>query len=304
MIVIHDYEKLAEHSFNADNVWEPPSGVIRMHTQDVPLFFKKCRKNRYIIISFISDYGIDYQSDHHPNQDLIKVVHYYKWDEIQVERRGYVKLDLGPACKPENCNISDRYAVKVYSHTHATFNEVPDNIVRWYSHNVNVNHDRIRCWPMGIHNGIEKVIYNIKPKQDFERKLLYVNFRNHTTERLRLQLYFKQFSWATVVDESIPIEQYLEDIANHKYVLCPPGVGYDCYRIYESIQLGAVPVVLDNNFAKMLNGLPILYTNNFININENVLNDLYLDVWNQPHNYSKLYTEYWKSLIEQDRLLL
>jgi len=37
--------------------------------------------------------------------------------------------------------------------------------------------------------------------------------------------------------------QYYADISNSKFILCPSGIGWDTYRIWESIVLGAIPVI-------------------------------------------------------------
>jgi hypothetical protein len=59
---------------------------------------------------------------------------------------------------------------------------------------------------------------------------------------------------------NLPVETYLEELANHRYVLCPEGNGLDCYRIWEAIYLGVTPILKDSTFARLLSkmGLPVL----------------------------------------------
>ena len=301
MILLRQYDCLTEYRFNPDG--DNPSGIVRINPQDVPLFFKKCGNNgnKYIIISFDSDYGIDYQEYNHPNMDLAKMVHYYKWDEIQSRKEAYVALGLGPACVYDNCNTNDKYSIKVYSFTHATFNEIPDNIVRWYSNNVNINHPKVIGWPIGYHDGIAKVIDNfVGLKKD---KLCYANFRNHTMERLSLNNYFKKQNWCKTVTESVPVEEYLKDISESKFTICPPGVGYDTFRIYESLKLGTIPIVLRAKFAEHLLDLPVLFANSY-NIDNIDLDKAYNDMLKYNWRWEKITLDYWINLVNQDKKLL
>ena len=32
------------------------------------------------------------------------------------------------------------------------------------------------------------------------------------------------------------------EVARHRFALCPPGNGFDTHRVYEALQLGAIPV--------------------------------------------------------------
>jgi hypothetical protein len=40
------------------------------------------------------------------------------------------------------------------------------------------------------------------------------------------------------------VEKNLTNIQHSKYVISPPGAGADCYRTWEALYLGAIPVVL------------------------------------------------------------
>jgi hypothetical protein len=36
-------------------------------------------------------------------------------------------------------------------------------------------------------------------------------------------------------------DEYLMALASSKFVFCPPGMGWDSYRIWETIMLGSIP---------------------------------------------------------------
>jgi hypothetical protein len=43
--------------------------------------------------------------------------------------------------------------------------------------------------------------------------------------------------------QQVSFDEFLEDLATHKFVLCPTGNGLDCYRTLETIYMGAVPIM-------------------------------------------------------------
>ena len=58
---------------------------------------------------------------------------------------------------------------------------------------------------------------------------------------------------------SVPVEKYIDRMLDSKFVLSPPGAGPQCYRTWEILALGAVPIIERNPFDKDLyDGLPIL----------------------------------------------
>ena len=67
----------------------------------------------------------------------------------------------------------------------------------------------------------------------------------------------------------ISSEQFLPDLKRSKYVLSPPGVGEDCFRTWESVLLGAVPVVHNSSgLQKLWAVAPVLAMDNMEDITE------------------------------------
>ncbi len=44
-------------------------------------------------------------------------------------------------------------------------------------------------------------------------------------------------------DRERPKSVYFEEVARSQFVLGLPGMGYDCYRLWESLLLGSIPVI-------------------------------------------------------------
>lgn len=53
------------------------------------------------------------------------------------------------------------------------------------------------------------------------------------------------------VSSNKPYEEYLRDLASHKFCLCIRGNGIDTHRFWESLYLGVIPVVVDNDHTNI-----------------------------------------------------
>ncbi len=74
-------------------------------------------------------------------------------------------------------------------------------------------------------------------------KILYINFTDNShPDRVNLK---KQFSNQPFCHESPRKEflEYLEDMSHFKFALSPRGYGEDCYRTWEALLVGTIPIV-------------------------------------------------------------
>ena len=54
---------------------------------------------------------------------------------------------------------------------------------------------------------------------------------------------------------------YLDNIYNHRFVLCPEGNGIDTHRLWECLYMGTIPIVKANKNVRFYEDLPILMVN-------------------------------------------
>jgi hypothetical protein len=126
----------------------------------------------------------------------------------------------------------------------------PDNVVGWFAQNVLTRQKRLIPIPIGLER---PSIARSGDINDFRANLmkpitkdlkLYINFSNGTNkEREPLKEKFRDKEWATIQDEPIPFAEYLAEVRRHKYVLSPPGNGWDCHRTWEALYCGSIPIV-------------------------------------------------------------
>lgn len=146
---------------------------------------------------------------------------------------------------------------------------------------------------------------DIKLYYSTKRDLL-CSFNGSNTHPLRQQL-IKEFShkpqcslyikgWAKNIKHN-EYELYLHNALRSKFLLCPRGYGLNSFRLYESFQLGCIPVIISDKrflpwedsidwstFSIIVNSVENLY-DRLANINDTEYNSL-LDAG------QKIYTEY------------
>ena len=73
---------------------------------------------------------------------------------------------------------------------------------------------------------------------------------------------FKDKPWVTA-EESVSQEHYLEQIRKHRFVICPRGNGVDTHRMWETIYLGAIPIVKRDIAHSDWMDLPIVWVDDW-----------------------------------------
>lgn len=192
---------------------------------------------------------------------------------------------------------------------------------RWYTQNKDVVNDNIHSIPIGIentklivsdksHNGlfssqVNGALYksqlinkfsNLNLKKD---KLVYLNFNVNTypIERQYVMDMFKNESWVTHTN-NLSIEQFYNEVAQHKFIFSPRGNGVDCHRTWEALYLGVIPIVKKSIHMNEFSDLPILFIDNWSDVNEKMLHNFYEQVKDTSYNLDKLKISYWKNIIK------
>lgn len=104
----------------------------------------------------------------------------------------------------------------------------------------------------------------------------------------------------TTINRNLSPPEYYDKLIRSRTVLANPGLGYDCFRIWESLLCGAVPVFekgtgLDRSLYK----LPALLLEDFAQASPEVIRQAYVealyrvDEW----DYTRLTESYWMNLV-------
>ena len=57
-------------------------------------------------------------------------------------------------------------------------------------------------------------------------------------------------------------EEYLTELADNMFVMCPNGNGLDSYRIWEALYVGSTPIVHYDNWCDWMKELPVVLCDN------------------------------------------
>lgn len=284
------WKKLCDESFDEDSSVLPLKNcVIYVPLDQIVRFFKVCRNTdyKYVVVSGNSDYSLCYQTEYPVQADLIKWLDFVDWKKEIV---GYEDVIIKARCYKHQCKITDVYSLRFYSFTGHTFDEIPKNIVNWYSTNNNV-WDAVSI-PFGIPEW-EEIKYT--PFED-KRFSMYANFQINTSERLQVRRFLEANPQlpSTLIKEEIPHSDYYTRLTECQYTVCPEGNGFDCYRTLESIYSGCIPMILSNtDWSDVYGPVRSSYSEFF----QNPL--LCMD--KADIDYKKCTLSYWKNIFEKER---
>lgn len=185
---------------------------------------------------------------------------------------------------------------------------VPLNVRKWFTTNVNCSVPVIESIPIGLENDMwftnigKKTKMLIKLQSDKHIKnVLYVNHNPNTNIDKRGGLYemFCDKSWVTAREgaNGIGFDDYLHNIYNHKFVLCPEGNGMDTHRKWECLYMGTIPIEKRNTNNRFYTDLPICFVDDWEDITLMFLETEYDRITNGVWDKAKLYFNYWKNKI-------
>ena len=130
---------------------------------------------------------------------------------------------------------------------------------------------------------------------------MYMNFDTNTNEeRKNIKTLFSTKNWVTngILDKTMQGRiKFLEQCHNHYYVICPRGNGIDTHRIWETLYIGSIPVVLLEEGLESFQDLPILFINNWNIVTKEFLESKISYFYNKIWNLEKLFFSYWKNKI-------
>ena len=133
------------------------------------------------------------------------------------------------------------------------------------------------------------------------RNLVYVNYniKNNLAKRIVPYELLKNKSYATIKYglNGQMFDEYLEDIYDHKFVICPEGNGIDTHRTWECLYMNTIPIEKRNINNQFYTDLPICFVDDWEEINETFLENEYVRIKNIEWNLDKLDFNYWKNKI-------
>ena len=170
-------------------------------------------------------------------------------------------------------------------------------LIKWYGINMSIISDKTSPIPLGLESKRDTNIDVIKRfSNNLKKKLLYLNFSLHTyPDRPKVMDILLQNGF--VKNEKLDWEKYMEDLSTHKFCISPRGSGFDCYRTWECLYLGVIPIIEKSIPMNYFQDLPILFVDNYDIISVEYLNEKYKEFQNKSFNMDKLSINYWRKKI-------
>lgn len=167
--------------------------------------------------------------------------------------------------------------------------KIPYNVVGIHAVNAEYFNDKIHPFPYGLQREIQRDDGDydnrlIVMKRNLERvfkpkKLLYINCGIERNPERHSLINFEGEIWATTrfnKDSKFfrydHYQDFLDEVQNHKFMVCPQGHGMDCHRNWESLYLRRVPIMKEHKyFRKLMKSFPVLFVNDWSDITQELL---------------------------------
>ena len=186
----------------------------------------------------------------------------------------------------------------------------PNVLAVLYRQSTPIEHPKLVFVPLGpssqfmrvfrTHSGKRDTLYTHSGKRD---TLYYVNHSPWESRQRIFETVNKNFGEQLTNEFCSPtygctagrmkMEVYLQRLHSARFVESPPGIGEDCYRHYESMLAGAVPVV-QNTMGKRLKGFPRLSVASWSDVTPSMLQHAHVP----GGNLQRLHKSYWVQFLK------
>nr|MBA3284567.1 hypothetical protein [Nitrosopumilus sp.] len=126
-------------------------------------------------------------------------------------------------------------------------------IIAWFSaHPPQLSHPKYFPIPLGVNQEIKKRCLDPEETNNLFKKLrnspktkLVSGFFNLSglPERKNIKDFFKNKDFCYISEKKLSFDSYLEGLASSIFTLSPRGLGPDCYRTWEALLVGTIPIV-------------------------------------------------------------
>ena len=190
----------------------------------------------------------------------------------------FVKTDLREIFfKTIHPNIKHKYILLTHNSDENIVTEdtkyIDEKIIHWFAQNLTIpENEKLSLLPIGfenrlyLNNGKVKNLKIIENNQNNKNNKILSSFNVNTNFRARNEL-LKILPNYKNVDNRLfdtPLD-YLNNLKNYKFLVCPEGNGIDTHRIWEGLLARTIPIMLNSVFAQNLQskGVPLVLLNDW-----------------------------------------
>jgi hypothetical protein len=185
-----------------------------------------------------------------------------------------------------------------------------DKVIAWFGiHACKATHPKFTPIPLGViqepdnykkRKGLHSFFKKVR-QESVKEYLVYMNFADlNKPVRKYVRSLFAKKSYCKRGARQ-PFFDYLKEMATCKFALSPEGLAIDCYRTWEAMLVGSIPIVIQSQLDPLFEGLPILIVDHWDDITQEFLEEKYQEITSKSYDLSRLYMEYWTAKIDQAR---
>lgn len=177
-------------------------------------------------------------------------------------------------------------------------------VSRWFAVQTQTTHPQLTAMPLGVKHRMKPVLEAATPSATKDI-LLYCNFnylrigKQPDPVRKGIWEHFSSLPWVTT-RTNLTTAEYVSDLGRSKFVLSPPGLGYDCYRTYEAIAMGAIPIVKRQTpVTDVCERLPVILVDEWSDVTEQRLKNASTAFYGKNERSTETMTlTYWRQQIQ------
>ena len=218
----------------------------------------------------------------------------------------------------EMCTYKGKYILITHNNdlniTPSVLDMKPACIVKWYGMNMCVNAECVQGIPIGLARPRwepefdHRIIASFMKRTKRIKSLALLNHTTHTNseERHKAEEPFSGKPWCTYIplylgQPRLPMAGYVRLVNESKFMVSPPGNGFDCHRTWEAIYLSTIPIVKKCIASDWFSELPMLLVSDWMICSKAILENDYSEFEKKSFSYQMSTISYWLGRIEEDK---
>jgi len=187
----------------------------------------------------------------------------------------------------------------------------PDTLVAITTQFQIFDHPKVHSLPLGV-KSLGQAEFLLKRLELHHREprtqLLMVNMKPRPMRQAAIDAVVRNFQSMGITNTfgkgADSYEAYYLEIQRSKFILSPGGLGFDCYRHWEALYLGCIPVLETLNrtdgWFRVFHDLPVVWIDDYRNLTPEYLEQEYQKIIARATSfkYEKLTRQWWVNFIQ------
>lgn len=171
-------------------------------------------------------------------------------------------------------------------------------LISWYAQNCEASHSKLCALPIGLANsqwGSERIAEVFEAGHSYQKtKSLYINFSAGTHSGRQSIIDVVSNIPGVTFGTPVGFEQYIAQMAQHCFCLCPRGNGIDTHRFWEAQYVDTIPIILKQDWTQAYSSLPILVIDTWEDLPKLNLEEVYIRISTTHYDRRALTLEHYR----------